>query len=246
MNLFIDAGNSFIKFSSLSGSEIKTFRYNTKEKYSVDSLYSLLDNSLKTTYDNIYFSSVVPSVDNLIENLTAKYFGQSPRKIAHPMKTGVNIKLKSRTSEIGSDLICLAAFASGDKPTIIINLGTATTIMYVLNKSIEGVIISPGIEIKLKSLIDNASKLFEINLEQNKILDKVLGKDTEEALSIGILKGHTKMLEGLVEDIDPNARVIISGGNSHRIKFLFPPTWEHIDEATTRGMIKIAELNNKI
>lgn len=242
MNLYIDIGNSYIKFSTVNQDKINTSRYMTKTDYTSDSLFNLLSEDLKEKdYKNIFISSVVPVMNNIINEICSKFFNKEPRYISHPMKTGIKIQTNN-PKEVGSDLVCLAAYASTlYEESIIVNLGTATTITHVNNKTLEGVIISSGLSVQFGNLVTSASKIPNVELKKT---NRVFGKDTEESISIGILNGHACMIEGLIKRLNKDIPVIISGGNSQYIKDIIDLECDFVEEATTRGMIEIAKANN--
>ena len=169
-----------------------------------------------------------------------KYFGIKPNIIKFPVKTGINFKA-TNPKAIGSDIISLSAFvADKTENGIIVNLGTATTITHIKKKMMLGTIFAPGIAIGAESLIKNASKLHEINMN---LINKTLGNNTEECLSIGILKGHIHMIRGFIREIDSDADVFISGGNSKLVKDMIAATY--VKEATIEGIKVIERFNEK-
>ena len=236
MNLYIDIGNSYIKFSVLDN-DIKTFKYKTKDDYSSDSLFSILSDDLKNSmFENVYIVSVVPKMESLIIELSNKFFNKEPRMVSHPMKMGINVKTKN-PKEVGSDLVCLAAYASSIcDNAIIVNMGTATTLTHVKNNELIGVNILPGIELQINSLINNAAKISDMNL---KVKNSWIGKDTEESISIGILNAQLEIIKIMTKSIDSNANVIVSGGNSKYFINDLPNEFTLVEEATTLGMMEI-------
>ncbi len=236
MTIYIDIGNTNIKINFND----KYISFLSNGDYTVDSFYDALPDELKTNdIKNVFLCSVVPSKETLIKGLSKKYWGVAPKLIAYPIKTGITINTET-PKEIGSDLVCLAAFASANsEKAIIVNMGTATTLTYVVKNSIEGVVIIPGFTITLNSLIKKAAKIGEISLHKPK---RNYGKNTTEAISIGMLSGHEHMIRGLVNDIDPEAKVFLSGGNS-KILAKQLNEYELIKEATIEGIKVIEKLN---
>lgn len=245
MKLYFDIGNTNIKIHySLNGKD-KYFNYETKSDYSADSFWNLLPEELKSSRPtSAFICSVVPSKESTIVELVEKYFRLNPVILQYPLKTGVKIKA-AEPKNVGADLVALAAFASSKaKEAIMVNMGTATTIIYVKDSTLEGAIISTGLGLSLNALISNAAKLNDIKLEVTN--EMTIGRNTNEAISIGILKGHVKMIEGLVEDISKDIPVFISGGHSKKVTHLLPGEFTHVNEATIEGMKIIEKLNENI
>lgn len=243
MTLYIDIGNSNIKLHFEKNGVLKYYAYKTNaNNLSIDSFYENLSQEIKDiNFDAIFICSVVASVENIVSNSLKKYFSNS--KILHlesPIKTGIELKFPN-SKEVGPDLIALAAYAaSRSSNTIIINAGTATTIVHVKDKKFVGVIICPGLITSLNHLTESASLLGEINPRPT---EKKMGLNSFEALSIGSISGHAHMLKGFVNEIDSNALVIVSGGASPLLKTKLS-SYEFVTEATIEGM-KVIENENK-
>ncbi len=241
MKLYFDIGNTSIKMNfNYEGDEYYT-SFKTQNNYSPDSLFSYLPDVVKQAdIESAMISSVVPTQLGVIEGMIKKYFRIRPTVIKFPIKVGIKIKA-TNPKTVGSDIVSLSAFAaSKSKNAIIINMGTATTITHIKEDVMLGTIIAPGIMIGSESLVKNASKLHDVNLQ---LVDKEVGNTTEECLSIGILKGHIHMIRGFIKEIDSDADVFISGGNSKLIKERIAATY--IKEATIEGMKVIEKLNDK-
>ena len=233
MTLYIDIGNTNMKFHF----DGKYISFPTKENYTVDTLFSKLPKELKDLkLSKVMLSSVVPAKQKLIEGMSKKYLSVIPTVIAYPLKTGIKINV-DQPKKIGSDLVCLAAYASSESNnSIIVNMGTATTITHIVDKEIKGVIIIPGFITSMESLVNSAAKISEIDLY---LPNKNVGNNTDESISIGMINGHVHMIRGFVNDIDKDSTLLLSGGNSKLIsKYL--PEFKWIKEATIEG-IKVIE-----
>lgn len=237
MKLFIDIGNSYIKIAYKN----EILRYPTKVNYSLDSFLLLLPKNLKESkIQRILISSVVPSITSTIKEMAIKNWKIDPIMIEYPIKTGIKL-MADNPKEVGSDLVCTAAYAaSKTNEAIVVNIGTATTISHVKDKALQGTIICPGLQTSYNALTKMASKLNEITL---KISNKNIGRSTEESISIGVLNGHAEMIRALVKKINiNNATVFLSGGASVLIKELLPE-YEYVNEVTIEGMKVIEKLN---
>ena len=242
MRLYFDIGNTNIKLNfNIKGKEYYV-AFETSENYSVDSFYNLLPIEVKDKeISTVMICSVVPSRLNTIQGMSKKYWQINPTVLKFPVKTGLKLKAIDPKS-VGADLVSLAAFVSSKTDNgIMVNMGTATTITHIKDKTLLGVVIAPGLKTSMNALLNNTAKLNDLELYVPK--NKSLGNTTDEALSIGVIKGHIHMIKGLVSDIDKNANVFLSGGNSRTIKeFLFE--YEYIKEATLEGL-KIIEVINE-
>ena len=79
---------------------------------------------------------------------------------------------------------------------IIIDLGTATTLDIVKKNKYFGGIILPGLTTSYANLVDLASEIKKIKLENS---NKVFGKNTKDALLSGFNTGYKTMIEGYIK-----------------------------------------------
>lgn len=122
--------------------------------------------------------------------------------------------------KIGADRIAdaVAAYTELKQACIVVDFGTATNIEYVDDNGVfQGGILMPGLWSGMKGLSHEASKLFDIRLENPKIL---LGKNTSDAMLSGLVLGEAARVDGLVERIKEergDAKVIATGGFSRLV-----------------------------
>ncbi|NQZ66265.1 MAG: type III pantothenate kinase [Mycoplasmatales bacterium] len=240
MKLFFDIGNSNIKINFKIDNKDYYVSYKTKQNHTVDSFYNSLPKEIKnSTIEEVSICSVVPSLTEIVSSVFKKYYQIKPWIVRYPMKTSIQIETDA-PKNLGTDLIALAIYASTiNDNVILVNMGTATTIIHVINKKLKGVVITAGLQIQIDSLISSASQLAEVNL---KINNKNLGKNTEASMSIGFLNGHAEMIKGLVNNIDKDATLILSGGLSRKINKLLPD-FKYVKEATLEGIKILRSLN---
>jgi type III pantothenate kinase len=160
-------------------------------------------------------SSVVPPMNDRIEELARRFFGHEPLVVGPGVRTGVPI-LYDNPKEVGADRICnaVAAYERVKGPAIVVDFGTATTFDVVTAKGeYAGGVIVPGIGISLDALVARTAKLPRVELQWP---PKVVGKTTVHAIQAGVTYGYTALVDGLVERIraeqDPEARVLATGG----------------------------------
>ena len=99
-------------------------------------------------------------------------------------------------------------------PCIVIDMGTATTIMVIDKEGcMRGGGIIPGVGISLDALTSRAALLSSIGLETP---EHVIGRDTVECLQSGMLYGTAAMLDGfcdrMEEELGYPCRVVATGG----------------------------------
>ena len=256
MFLAIDAGNSnvvFALFDSKSGRWTNQFRLETKTPKLISQLskkvplYFLEHDIHLSQIEKIGFSSVVPEVNEIIEQFCERFFGRVPYQIT-PESYAVLPVRALRPNEIGSDLMCnvMAAFAKVQGPVIIVDFGTALTFTAVNSTGeILGVNIVPGLQTAIRALFTNTSKLPEVEL---KMPDSALGKNTIHAIQAGVLYGYTGlvkgMLQAIIEETQLNFTIVATGGLSSILTSL-EGVFDEIDRnLTLEGLRLITEKND--
>ena len=216
MVLAIDIGNTNIVFGIISFDVIQFVARTSTDKTKTSDQYAIQFKSILELYDvdvneidGCIISSVVPSVFNEVSRAVTTITG------IEPMSVGLNI-LIDNPAQLGSDLVvnAVAALNEYKPPIIIIDMGTATTISVVdLNENYIGGIILPGMRISLDALCSTAAQLPAIKLEQPK---RVIGKNTIECMTSGIINGNAAMIDGMIEriedEIGERAIVVATGG----------------------------------
>ena len=166
MILTIDVGNSNIVLGAVQGNDIvfearlRTDATKTSDEYCVD-LKIILDvhNLSSADIEGSIIASVVPQVSNSMQTAVRKLTGKAPLVVGPGLKTGLNIAIDN-PAQTGADLVvgCVAALREHKAPMIIIDMGTATT-MIVLDKNsamIGGAII-PGVKISMDALTNRTA-----------------------------------------------------------------------------------------
>ncbi len=241
MTLYFDIGNSSIKVNFKTEGKQFYVSYSSRVEYSVDQFYQMLPTKIKDLkIDKVVIISVVPKQEAILRGMVKKYWQIIPLRITYPIKTSIKIKANDPKS-VGNDLVALAVLgASKGDNVIILNLGTATTLTHVKDNVFQGAVIVPGLHTSLNALFNKASGLSEFDLTLPK--NKKIGNSTNEAISIGVISGTIHMLKGLINDIDPEAKIIITGGNARKMK-MYVPEYEFIKEGTIEGAKLIEAMN---
>lgn len=229
MILTIDVGNSNIVLGAVQGNDIvfearlRTDATKTSDEYCVD-LKIILDvhNLSSADIEGSIIASVVPQVSNSMQTAVRKLTGKAPLVVGPGLKTGLNIAIDN-PAQTGADLVvgCVAALREHKAPMIIIDMGTATT-MIVLDKNsamIGGAII-PGVKISMDALTNRTALLPGLQLDQPK---KAIGRNTIDCMRSGLMLGSACMIDGMIdrmeEELGYKTTVIATGGIA---KFVLP------------------------
>lgn len=229
MILTVDVGNSNIVIGGVQEQQIvfeariRTDVTKTSDQYCVD-LKILLDvyGVKAETIEGAIIASVVPQVLNSMQTAIKKLTGKTSLVVGPGLKTGLNILLEN-PSQTGADLVvgCVAALKEHKPPMIIVDMGTATT-MVVLdqNGALVGGCICPGVKISMDALTERTALLPGLQLDQPK---KAIGRNTIDCMRSGIMMGTACMLDGMVErmeaELGQKTTVVATGGIA---KFILP------------------------
>ena len=229
MILTIDVGNSNIVLGGVEGSDIRfearlrTDATKTSDEYCID-LKMILEvyGVEKQDIEGSIIASVVPQVLNSMQTAVKKLTGKAALVVGPGLKTGLNIQIEN-PSQTGADLVvgCVAALREHKAPMIIVDMGTATT-MIVLDKNsaMVGGCIMPGVKISMDALTDRTALLPGLQLDQPK---KAIGRNTIDCMRSGIMMGAACMIDGMIERMEAElgyeTTVIATGGIA---KFVLP------------------------
>jgi type III pantothenate kinase len=165
--------------------------------------------------DGIAISSVVPPLDSILRQVCEMYFHVKPVFIEPGVKTGLPV-LTDNPTEVGADRIvnCVAAFERFGGPTIVVDMGTATTFDVISKKGeFMGGAIAPGLGISADALFARAARLPRINVKKPL---KVIGTGTVDNIQIGLYYGYIGLVDGILErmiaEIGPETKTVATGG----------------------------------
>lgn len=222
MVLVVDIGNSNVVVGCVEGKQIvfearlRTDSTKTSDEYCID-LKNILDiyNVERTQIEGAIIGSVVPQVLNTFQTAIMKLTGKKALVVGPGLKTGLNIAIEN-PAQTGADLVvgCVAALREHKPPMIVIDMGTATT-MVVLDKngSLIGGTISPGVKISMDALTEGTALLPGLQLDRPK---KAIGRNTIDCMRSGIMMGAACMIDGLIqrmeEELGYQTTVIATGG----------------------------------
>lgn len=223
MLLAIDIGNTNINLAVFNGEEfIAKWRVATVDNRTADEYAAIItqlmfnDKIAKTDFCDIIISSVVPQVMMHINKMCRILFDKDPLIIGEDIIPEIEVDLDN-PKEVGSDRVvnAISALKKYNAPIIIIDFGTATTFDVIDEKgSYVGGVISPGINLSLNALQAFAAKLPSMSVVEKP--EKVLGKNTKDAMRSGIYWGYVGLIEGtlnrLQEELGYKTKVIATGG----------------------------------
>ena len=191
MILAIDIGNTNITLGVWKGDEMlfesrmETNRSRLRDQYALElkgifDLYSIQPKDIEGSI----ISSVVPQLISTFSSAIKLLTGKAPMVVGPGIKTGLNIKIDN-PAQLGADLAvgAIAAIAEFPAPSIIFDMGTATTVSVVgKDGSYLGGMIMPGIAISLDALISRTAQLPQVSIQAP---PRVIGKNTVNCIQSG-------------------------------------------------------------
>jgi type III pantothenate kinase len=227
MLLTIDVGNTNTVLGVFDGERVvEHWRINTDPDRTADEIAVVLrgllaQSSLAKDPDitGIALCSTVPSVLHEMREMCRRYYPALPALIVEPgVRTGVSVRMDN-PKEVGSDRImnAVAAVHLYGGPAIVVDFGTSTNFDAVSAKGeFVGGAIAPGIEISVDALSRRAAQLLKVELARPQ---RVIGKNTVEALQSGIIFGFAGQIEGIAKRMikelapeDPDSVTVIATG----------------------------------
>ncbi|WP_371246796.1 type III pantothenate kinase [Mycoplasmopsis agassizii] len=244
VTLYIDVGNTYTKFATKAREKWYFQQIETKLIQAEVELFSYVnENCGIKDVEKIFISSVVEEKNYLFERLAKNFYQCEITFLNATNTTKLNLG-DANQSQVGADILANAIYAASlYKKAIVVSLGTATVISQVKNKRLQGAIIAPGLYNSYLNLIETAPKL---PLLKFNYLEKNLGNNTEEALSIGFINGFFYMIESLAKNIDPKSKILITGGDAIYLKEIakINKNIEFIDNMVIKGLAEEFDESN--
>ncbi|MGE0448660.1 MAG: type III pantothenate kinase [Vicinamibacterales bacterium] len=256
MLLAIDVGNTNIVLGVFDGTDlVRSWRLQTLRERTSDELGLLVDGLFahdrieRATIDGVVLGSVVPPLTTTVVDMLRRYFGRDVLVVDPAANAGMPIRYDN-PAEVGADRIVNAIAAHAqygrpDRPLIVCDFGTATTLDAVDREGAYlGGAICPGVSISADALFQRAARLPRIEVRKP---PRVVGRTTVGAMEAGLFYGYVGMVEGLVRRMDDElgggAVCVATGGLAVVIA---PETTliEHVDvELTLKGLRIVWERN---
>ncbi|MBV8066576.1 MAG: type III pantothenate kinase [Candidatus Eremiobacteraeota bacterium] len=222
MLLAIDVGNTETKLGCFSNGTLEqTWRVTTELRRTPDE-YGVFFTQLFATsniavdrIDAVAVASVVPQLDLVLDSACKRFFGATPNFL-QPQTQRLMEVATDNPSEVGADLVA-AAIGGRERfgaPLIVVSFGTATVFIAISEEGAYlGVAIAPGVAISIEALIGRTAKLPQVALEAP---DRVIGRNTNDALRSGIVFGFAGQMEAIVRrmraEMGVDAKVVATGG----------------------------------
>ncbi len=259
MDLCIDVGNTLIKFGFFNKeSDFPIFHFAFSTDYcKLDDEYSEIiikncrhNHIIFDDINNILYCSVVPNINNSLENALHKIF---PFAKIEAINYSTNKDLKFDVDDpttIGADLIAdlSATMYKYGSPALIVDLGTASKILLLdKNNTFSSCVFLPGMQTSAKLLSHQAALLPNIDIKAPKrLLD---AKNTEAAISSAITIGHYEAINGMVNryenELGYKCKKILTGGSSKILRSLFGKEYIYDEFLLLEGLHRLMVKNNE-
>lgn len=206
MNLVIDFGNTNIKCGVFDADQL------------VNQLtFSDVEEARAFITRDIYFQIGVCSVNQSREDI----IGAIPELrealfLSHDTSTPLKVDYDTPTT-LGMDRLAAAIGAFTifpDQPLMVIDVGTCITYDFINKGVYQGGIISPGIELRYKSMNDYTKNLPLLNEREASWL---IGKSTEQSMVSGVINGIAGEIESHISQFmlnNADLKVIMTGGGA--------------------------------
>lgn len=216
MWLAVDIGNTNIHIGIFEDDVLHS-SYSLKSDFPLpENLEKILNSDAFTKPQAVVISSVNPKVEVFVVEYIQKHFFVNPQFIGKDIPIPMPV-LTDQPDKVGVDRLvnALAAFERIKSWTIVVDAGTAITVDVINNNgAFMGGIIAPGMGISSKALHHYTALLPEIPINRPK---KILGKNTEDAISSGIYWGTvgmvSKLINMLCDELKCQPAIIATGGD---------------------------------
>lgn len=199
-------------------------------------------------FEGAILSSVVPQVNRAIRSAVRKLTGLECIIVGAGIKTGVNVKIDD-PGTLAGDLITgtVGALSMYKPPIIIVDMGTATTIVAVdKDGAYIGGAIVPGGNLSFEALSQGTSLLPNISIEAPR---KCIATNTVDSMKSGAVFGTAAMVDGMIdrmeEELGQSATVVATGGLSGGIIPYCKHEIKHEPDLLLKGLAILYQKNAK-
>lgn len=228
MILAIDIGNTTVGISGVDvtgekcqlcfARKLETRPVRSAEDYTHEIRRMLEDkNHIPEDFEGIVMSSVVPQVQEGIQEAVRTIFGKEPMLVTCHCDLGITVGVEE-PEKIGKDRLVDSAWAAANYPLPVVtaDLGTATTFNVIdENRVLMGGVITAGMLTGLHALASRTAQLPALDLKKP---DHIIGRNTTECMLTGAVAGTAAILDGIVLDIEEelgrSVSFVITGGGA--------------------------------
>lgn len=222
MLLTLDVGNTNITLGVYDSDELlfvsrmMTNPPRMEDQYAAELLSILKLYGVHTEQiDGAVLSSVVPRLTNSLSSTIERVWKVKPFIVSTETVPDLKVR-RDMPNTLGADLVvgAVAAKALYPYPSIVIDMGTATTLTGIDREGeVCGVVIIPGVGTSLDALTSRAAQLSSISLQAP---PQVLGCNTMECIQSGMVFGTACMRDGLCdrveEEMGEKCTIVATGG----------------------------------
>ena len=255
MLLAIDCGNTNTVFAVFSeqGEIIGEWRAATNINRTADETGVWLNQVMHfdgidpRSIDAGVLATVVPATLFNLRQMFRKYFRIQALVVGAPeVDVGLAIRIE-RPEEVGADRLvnALAAHEQYGGPLIVVDFGTATTFDVIDGEGAYlGGAIAPGINLSLEALHMASAQLPRVAIGRS---DRVIGKNTVQAMRSGTFWGYVGLIEGLVRRISAeygqDLKAIATGGLARLFTDCTPVLAQADPDLTLKGLLAVYRRN---
>ncbi|MCR5653088.1 MAG: type III pantothenate kinase [Ruminococcus sp.] len=255
MLLCTDVGNTNIKLALYENNKnilklrVATDSKKTEDEFAAEIHAIFLINGFDVKkLEGSIISTVVPKVTSPFCKAIKKLTGIDTIVVGPGVKSGLDLRIDNPAS-LGADILCMCVAAKElyPCPSIVIGLGTATTIVYLNEKKCYcGGAITAGVNISLDALTNHGALLPSVDLNPPK---KAICTNTEDCIKSGIIYGTACMLDGMIEryieETGEVSTIVATGGLAKSIVKNCKLDININDDLVLEGLKIIYNKNNK-
>lgn len=251
--LGIDIGNTTTEMAIIEDGKIlkKSFIY-CRDLNSLNDFHKFaiaFDEDIKEKYKDVVISSVFDAVFQIIQ----QYFNLANTRLMEVGNLDYQYSLKNDNLAImGSDIIANALYivqnSTSSKPSLCISVGTAIVAFLVINKEINGVLITPGFSICLAKLSNFFDKIDNIDYDEQNLT--LMGNNTKQATTSGLFWASIGTIKEMKEIATKYSgqeieNIYLTGGDAAlfadelKFKFIYEP------DLIFKGMFLFYEKNKQ-
>lgn len=239
LNLTIDQGNTVAKMALWDGTELADIVIEPNlTARAVDRFVSG-----RGPVEGAIYCSVAHSGDSIIKEI--RHIAHHVCRLSSRCRLPITIDYGT-PGTLGADRIAAAVGARelhSDRNLLVVDAGTAVTYDFVTaDGTFRGGNITPGMKMRLDALHRYTARLPLLDVPQSIDHDRVLGKNTAEAMILGCVYGIVGAVSFYMSKLRDTS-VVLTGGNARLIAPLFDFDVEVEDHLVSRGLNSILRYN---